>query len=88
MPWSGWRKRGRNQWRCNRQLNRTSIILRETKMPMGVLFWVLMLLWLVFSLYWNRSELRGGNYGVMGGNLLLFILLGLLGWKVFGAALQ
>jgi hypothetical protein len=43
-----------------------------------------MLLWLVFGLYWNRADLRGGNYGTTGGNLLLFILLVLLGWRVFG----
>lgn len=57
-------------------------------MPIGILFWILMILWLLFGLYWNRSDLRGGNYGVFGGNLLLFILLGLLGWKTFGAPLQ
>lgn len=57
-------------------------------MPIGVLFWVLMILWLLFGLYWNRNDLRGGHYGVMGGNLVLFLLLGLLGWKVFGPVLQ
>ena len=57
-------------------------------MPIGVLFWVLMILWLLFGLYWNRDDLRGGKYGLVGGNILLFILLGLLGWKVFGPVLQ
>jgi len=57
-------------------------------MPIGILFWVLMLLWLLFGLFWHRAEVIGGNYGIVGGNLLLFILLGLLGWRVFGPILQ
>ena len=57
-------------------------------MPIGILFWILMILWLLFGLYWNSGEFKTGNYGVFGGNLLLFILLGLLGWRVFGPVLQ
>ncbi len=52
-------------------------------MPAGMLFWMLMILWLLFGLYWNRD-----NYPVLGGSLLLFILLFLLGWKVFGFVIQ
>jgi Na+/proline symporter len=47
-----------------------------------------MLMWFFFGLYWNRGEIAGGNYGVVGGNLLLFVLLMLLGWRVFGPVLQ
>jgi hypothetical protein len=54
-------------------------------MPIGILFWILMLLWFLFGLYWNRADL---NYGFLGGNLLLFVLLGLIGWKLFGPVLQ
>jgi len=54
----------------------------------GVLFWLLMILWLLFGLYWNRSDIRGGNYGIAGGNMMLFILLLILGWKVFGSPIQ
>lgn len=58
-------------------------------MPMGVLFWVLMVLWLLFGLYWHWPKEPGpAGFGIMGGNLLLFILLGLLGWRVFGPVLQ
>jgi hypothetical protein len=57
-------------------------------MPIGILFWVLMILWFLFGLYWNRADLGSGNYGIVGGNMLLFILLGLLGWRVFGPVLQ
>jgi hypothetical protein len=55
---------------------------------MGVLFWVLMILWFLFGLYWHSQEFKAGSYGIFGGNLLLFILLALIGWKVFGPALQ
>lgn len=52
-------------------------------MSFGLAFWILMLLWLVFGL-WHWYP----NYTIMGGNLLLFILLLLLGWKVFGTPLH
>lgn len=48
-------------------------------MAIGLMFWILMLLWLVLGLWWTWP-----NYHLVGGNLLLFILLLLLGWKVFG----
>lgn len=50
----------------------------------GVVFWLLMLLWLLFGLYWNRADIQGGSYGLVGGNLMLFVLLFILGWRVFG----
>lgn len=57
-------------------------------MPIGILFWVLMILWFLFGLWWNVADFREGKYGPLGGNFLLFILLGLLGWRVFGPVLQ
>jgi Na+/proline symporter len=57
-------------------------------MPIGVLFWVLMIVWLIFGLYWNRGDFARGNYGLAGGHLLQFILLAILGWKVFGPLLH
>lgn len=57
-------------------------------MPISVLFWVLMVVWFVFGLYWHGGDARAGNYGGIGGNLLLFVLLFLLGWKVFGFVVQ
>lgn len=63
-------------------------------MPMGILFWVLMILWLLFGLGWGfwcygaTPDDARKMYGWCGGSLLLFILLGLLGWKVFGPVLQ
>ena len=59
-------------------------------MTKGMLFWVLMILWLIFGL-WISWPVGGGGAAVfapLGSNLLLWILLGLLGWQVFGAAVQ
>lgn len=57
-------------------------------MPLSILFWVLMLLWLVLGLWTNWPGQQGHPYGPFGSNLLLFILLLLLGWAVFGAAVR
>jgi hypothetical protein len=57
-------------------------------MSIGFLFWLLMVLWLVLGLWAYSPDLRTGRYGIVGGNLLLFVLLFLLGWKVFGFIIQ
>jgi len=62
--------------------------LEDEVMTLGFVFWLLMILWLLFGLYWNRNDIRGGNYGILGGNLMLFVLLFLLGWKAFGFVIQ
>jgi hypothetical protein len=48
-------------------------------MTLGLAYWILMLVWLAFGVYTNRAALPAA-----GGDLLLFILLVLLGWKAFG----
>lgn len=52
-------------------------------MAMGTAFWVLMLIWVVFSAWNSWPDYRAG-----GGSLLLFILLLLLGWSSFGAPIR
>lgn len=52
-------------------------------MSIGLCYWILMLIWFVFGLY-----LTWQNHLLVGGNVLLFILLLLLGWKVFGPPLR
>ncbi len=49
-------------------------------MPMGVLFWLLVILWAI-------SAFTGWG-GIVASNGLLLVLFALLGWKVFGAPLQ
>jgi hypothetical protein len=52
-------------------------------MSFGLIYWVLMLLWLLFGLwgFYRPNE----PYSVWGHGLFLFILFLLLGWRVFGA---
>jgi hypothetical protein len=52
-------------------------------MTMGLLFWILMLLWLLFGL-WSHWP----DYKPLGNSLLLFVLLLILGWKAFGAPIH
>lgn len=54
-------------------------------MPISVLFWVLMVLWFIFS-SWNGF--LAGDKKVIGGNLLMFALFAILGWRVFGPVVQ
>lgn len=48
-------------------------------MSRGLLFWIIVLLWLVFGLW-----LSWGTPLYMGGAIIVFVLLVLLGWQVFG----
>lgn len=54
-------------------------------MSIGLLFWVLMILALVFGPwpYWGSNAYRPAI-----GNILLFVVIALLGWQVFGPALH
>ena len=58
-------------------------------MKMGLLIWILMLVWLLFGL-WSQwpSGVGTADYRPVGGSVLLFLVVGLLGWKVFGPPLQ
>ena len=56
-------------------------------MTFGNAFWVLMLLWLFFG-FWSNWPVGPTSYRPLGGSLLLFILLGLLGWHEFGPPLH
>lgn len=56
------------------------------QVSIGLLFWILMIIWLVFGFVAWRGI--AGPYGLVGNSLLLFILLGLLGWATFGPPLK
>jgi hypothetical protein len=64
--------------------------LEDDAVKIGFVFWLLMLLWLLFGLYlyWPQGGMSGPAFGPVGGNLLLFILLFILGWKSFGLPIQ
>lgn len=58
-------------------------------MTLGLAFWILMLLWLVFGLAWNwPGGPVVGTYGPIGNTVLLFLLLLILGWHAFGPPLH
>jgi hypothetical protein len=48
-------------------------------MTMGLLFWILMLLWLLFGAWYEWP-----NHYRVGWSFMLFILLLILGWHSFG----
>lgn len=56
-------------------------------MTLGLCYWILMLIWLVFGILVHFSFIAG-TYTVLGNSALLFILFLLLGWQVFGAPLH
>jgi hypothetical protein len=49
-------------------------------MTIGFIFWLLMIIWIVFGGWTNRTDLAGWGRG----NFFLFVLLFLLGWATFG----
>lgn len=56
-------------------------------MSINLIFWMIMLLWLLFGL-WGNWPLQAGNRVQLGSHVILWVLLALLGWKVFGAAIH
>jgi len=50
-------------------------------LSIGIVFWILMLIWLVFGGWVNWTP---ANYRPFGGHLLLWFLLFLIGWEVWG----
>lgn len=56
-------------------------------MTLGLAFWILMLIWLVFGILADFGFVTGPYIGG-GRTILLFVLFGLIGWQVFGAPLH
>jgi asparagine N-glycosylation enzyme membrane subunit Stt3 len=57
-------------------------------LTIGLLFWILMILWFVFGIvvYWPGQPAR--PYAGIGNVVLLFVLFFLLGWAEFGFVVQ
>jgi hypothetical protein len=53
----------------------------------GLLFWLLFILGLIFNGWWGFSR-SGDRAGWFGANGFVMVLLFLLGWKVFGFVIQ
>lgn len=57
-------------------------------MQLSLLFWILMLLWAIFGVFPTFPRGATPSYWPFAGSLLLFVLVGLLGWQVFGPAIH
>lgn len=55
-------------------------------MTRGLIFWVLMLVWLVFGIVAHFGGM--GPYGPIGSTILLFVLFFMVGWQVFGPPIR
>lgn len=54
---------------------------------MSFAFWFVYILAVVFS-YWSGGYYRPGMWRPFGPYLAIFVLVGLLGWRVFGFIIQ
>ncbi len=57
-------------------------------MPLGVAFWVIMIVWFVFGLIMHFGVITASVWGATVSSVLLFVLFGILGWQVFGPAVH
>lgn len=58
-------------------------------MTMRAIFWTMMLIWLIFGILGAMpSPWITGPVYYIGNSVFLFILFGLLGWKVFDKPIQ
>jgi hypothetical protein len=55
-------------------------------MPISILFWVIYIVALVFSVWGNYGQPDWGRRA--GGYFVLWVLVGILGWRVFGSAIK
>jgi len=55
-------------------------------MTLGLAFWIIMLIWLVFGGLLHFGMVTAAWAGIS--TLLLFVLFGLLGWQIFGPPLH
>lgn len=57
-------------------------------LSLGLAFWIIVLIWVVFGAISSFNPGTFGPYGIYGHPLIVFVLLCLLGWQVFGPALH
>lgn len=56
-------------------------------MTLGLVFWIIMLVWVLFN-FWGYWQPPQAPWFPWGGNAILFILLLILGWGLFGAPIR
>jgi hypothetical protein len=57
-------------------------------MSIGLLFWIIMIIALLFGAWSNRGAEGKFDFAGFGGSLVLWILLALLGWHAFGPPIR
>lgn len=57
-------------------------------MPLAILYWVLMIIWLVFGAWVDYAPNQPYPFRKFGWSLMVFVLLAILGWQVFGAPVR
>jgi hypothetical protein len=59
-------------------------------MPLAILFWMLFVIWALFEVFplVVPAKAPSAEIQVRGRSLLLFVLIGLLGWATFGEIVQ
>lgn len=63
------------------------LLASEGAVPIGLLYWLLVILWLIFGLWTGWPVAVAGapnNWRPIGGNLLIFVLFCLIGLALFG----
>ncbi len=53
-------------------------------MSIGLAFWIVFLICIVFGFWRNRTTIQGGDWGPFGGDFIVMVLIFLLGWGQFG----
>lgn len=57
-------------------------------MPLGTIFWMLMILWFIFGLWWNWPRAPESTLRPLAVHLLSFVLFFIVGWRLFGFVVQ
>ena len=57
-------------------------------MPVAYIFWGLMIAWLVLGIAGRVRPSQVAPWGGYAGDALVLVLLALLGWQLFGAAIK
>jgi hypothetical protein len=53
-------------------------------MSMGLMFWIIMLVWFIFGAWTGYNQPAGAGWWGWGSSLLVFVLFLILGWHAFG----
>jgi len=57
-------------------------------MPLGILFWVVYVIAILFGFWSNYNAAEPLWYRKAGAYLVLWLLVGMLGWSVFGPVVK